>query len=271
MEKKIAAERLTAESIDAFLAGLREKGRSPQSLLTYRQTLTALADYLPESKELTEDTGPAWRAWMAEQGLAPRTVNARVSVFNSYCQYIGRKDWMQEEFFRDGGEVQPELTRTEYLRLLQTAKILDREKSYLLIKTLGGAGLRIQELHQLTAEAVERGSVRLLSHNNVRQRMLHIPESLREELLDYIRQENITSGPVFLTAEGAPLSRVSVYRYVKSVAEAAQVDGEKANPRCLWKMYLSTCETIQSGLLSLAEQTYQRMLETEQLTVGWNA
>ena len=271
MEEKTGTERLTAERIDAFLDSLREKGRSPESLKTYRQTLTALADYLPEDRRLDADTGPVWRAWMAEQGLAPRTINARMSVWNSYCQYIGRREWVQEEFFRNGSEVQPELTRTEYLRLLQTAKILGREKSYLLIKTLGGAGLRIQELPQLTVEAVRQGTVGLRSHNNLHRRLLRIPASLREELLDYIRQENIARGPVFLTAEGVPLSRVSVYRYVYCVAEAARVDGEKANPRCLWKMYLSTCESIQANLMALAEQTYQRMLETEQLTVGWNA
>lgn len=271
MNKERAKARLTEETIEQFLASLQEKGRSQDSVKTYRQTLTALLDFLPEGGRITEETGPAWREWMTDQGLAPRTINARVSVLNSYCQYIGRKDWVQEDFFRENGELQPELSRTEYLRLLQTAKLLGKEKSYLLIKTLGGAGLRIQELPQLTAEVVREGSVCLHYHNNARQRILRLPPSLREELLDFIRSRGIASGPVFLTSDGQPLSRVSVYRYVNCVAEAAQVPEEKANPRCLWKMYLQTCESIQAGLLVLAEQAYQRMLETEQLTVGWNA
>ena len=271
MNREPGKERITEENIARFLSSLQERGRSRESMKTYRQTLELLSGFLPEDKRLTAETGPAWRAWMAGQGLAPRTVNARVSVLNSYCQYIGREEWIQKEFFREEGDLQPELSRTEYLRLLQTAKILDRETSYLLIKTLGGAGLRIQELPQLTAEAVREGSVGLHYHNNARQRLLCLPASLRQELLEFIRRRGIDSGPVFLTAEGQPLSRVSVYRYVNCVAEAAQVPEEKANPRCLWKMYLSTCESIQSNLLVLAEQTYQRMLETEQLTVGWNA
>ena len=57
MEEKTGTERLTAERIDAFLDSLREKGRSPESLKTYRQTLTALADYLPEDRRLDADTG----------------------------------------------------------------------------------------------------------------------------------------------------------------------------------------------------------------------
>ena len=163
MNKERVKERLTEETIEQFLASLQEKGRSQDSVKTYRQTLTALLDFLPEDGQITEETGPAWREWMTDQGLAPRTINARVSVLNSYCQYIGRREWVQEDFFRENGELQPELSRTEYLRLLQTAKLLGKEKSYLLIKTLGGAGLRIQELPQLTAEVVRESVVR--SHN----------------------------------------------------------------------------------------------------------
>ena len=144
----------------------------------------------PEDLPPDADSAGGLSAGGPEQGLAPRTINARMSVWNSYCQYIGRREWVQEEFFRNGSEVQPELTRTEYLRLLQTAKILGREKSYLLIKTLGGAGLRIQELPQLTVEAVRQGTVGLRSHNNLHRRLLRIPASLREELLDYIRQRS---------------------------------------------------------------------------------
>lgn len=44
---------------------------------------------------------------------------------------------------------------------------------------------------------------------------------------------------------------------------------EKANPRCLWKMYLSTQEGIKANLTILLEQAYDRMLEQEQLTTGW--
>ena len=142
MNKERAKARLTEETIEQFLASLQEKGRSQDSVKTYRQTLTALLDFLPEDGQITEETGPAWREWMTDQGLAPRTINARVSVLNSYCQYIGRKDWVQEDFFRENGELQPELSRTEYLRLLQTAKLLGKEKSYLLIKTGRGCASR---------------------------------------------------------------------------------------------------------------------------------
>ena len=45
---------------------------------------------------------------------------------------------------------EPELTRTEYLRLLQTARALNRERVYLLVKLFGTTGLTVQLLLQQT-------------------------------------------------------------------------------------------------------------------------
>ena len=54
-------------------------------------------------------------------------------------------------------EAQPELTRTEYLRLLQVARTLDRERAYLLVKVFALTGLRLGNLHQMTVEAATEG------------------------------------------------------------------------------------------------------------------
>ena len=73
-------------------------------------------------------------------------------------QYLGHREWQMGDFHRDKGNIQPELSRTEYLRLLSAAKHLGKEKAYLLIKTLGGAGMRVQELPQLTLIVILRAT-----------------------------------------------------------------------------------------------------------------
>ncbi len=260
---------LTKECIENFLGSLTEKGRGSNSLSTYNYVLQGLYDYLPEDKLITADTGHQWQEWMESQGFSARTINARLSVLNSLLAYLGRREWQMENFYRESGEAQPELTRAEYLRMLSTAKRTNREKSYMLIKTLGGVGLRSQELSQLTVDAVKQGVVKLDRHNGTRTRVLHIPRVLQQELLGYIRSEGIEEGPVFLMADGTPMSRTSVHRCVNVVGRDAHVDPEKANPRGLWRMYMNTCDRIRISVNLLIEQTYERMLEDEQLTIGW--
>lgn len=115
----------------------------------------------------------------------------------------------------------------------------------------------------MTAEAVRNGEVHLFGD------VLHIPKCLRQELLSYISRAGILSGPLFVTRSGTPIRRTSVTAYIQRLAHDACVPVEKCTPRCLRKLYLTTRENIRSSLDLLMEQTYDRMLETEQMTIGW--
>ena len=266
----MTGEKLTLEVIEEFVESLRQKNRGKSSLDTYRRSLAGLYAWLPEDKLLEKDTGVRWRRWMLEEkGFSHVTVNTQVSIMNTFLRYIGHRDWQVEEFVRKPAE-QPELSREEYLRLLSAARKLGRERSYLLIKTMGGAGVRVQEMSQVTAEAVFSGTVELDSHNKQRLRTLYIPEPLRRELMGYMQRHHIKSGPVFLTRDGKPLSRSMIHHYVSAISQDAKVDSEKANPRCLWKMYQSIQEGIRVDIDRLVRQTYEQMVENEQVSIGWD-
>ena len=76
-------------------------------------------------------------------------------------------------------------------------------------------------------------------------------------------------GPVFVTRSGKPLRRTQVTGEIQSLAGTARVAPEKCNPRCLRKLYLTTQTEIERSVQLLAEQAYERMLDTEQLAAGW--
>lgn len=271
-ENRPVQEELTPERIEEFLSCLREKGRGEGSLENYRRNLMCFYEYLPKTKTFDRETVTNWRSWMSEEkGLSGRTVNTRLSTVNSFLQFIGRREWKADDFVRMEEDIQPTLSRAEYLRLLSTARQSGKEKTYLLIKTLGGAGMRMQELPQLTVQALHTGSVRLESHNNVRERILHIPRVLQRELSDYARRQKIDDGPVFRGTDGQPLSRASIHHMLRMVSQTARISEEKATPRCLWKMYQATHDDILANIHILIEQSYERQLEEEQLMIGWDA
>lgn len=264
-------EVMTPELIEDFIETLREKKRGKSSLDSYHRILMSIYDWLPEDKIVDGSTGAKRREWLLEEkGFSHRTVNAQMSALNSFFRYLGHREWQMEEFVRITGDVQPELSRAEYLRLLSAAKQMGNEKTYLLIKTMGGAGVRVQELAQVTAEAVRQGAVRLDSHNGLRLRMMFIPRVLQGELMEYIEKERIESGSVFLTRKRKPLSRTTINHYISSVSQEARVDPEKATPRCLWKMYQNIQDGIEENIHVLIRQAYEDMMEKEQLSIGWD-
>jgi len=259
---------ITAEMINEYLNDMETKGRSKSSIESYQTALIAFYNFLPDEKILDETTTLQWRDFLRENGYSQRTINARMSIYNSFLQYLGKREWQYIGQTALPDDVQPEITRAEYLRLLQAAKQLNKERTYLLIKTLAGAGIRLQELPQLTVEALQKGTAKLEHYGC--QRLARIPEPLRVELLEYAAQKGITSGPIFVTRDGTPLLRSSVWNAINAVCKTARVEPEKANPRCLWKLYQSTYQGIRDNIIALTDQAYERMLEQEQLTIAWD-
>ena len=260
---------VTTESIDGYIAAIEKNGKSAGTIEEYRRNLHLLYEFLPENKRLRWDTLSRWRASLLDRGYTPRTVNARISAANSYLAFCGRRDLQLMRQLRVEKYHAPELSRVEYLRLLQTARLMNRERLYLLIKLFGTTGLPVQGLQQVTVETVQDGVIRKASGG--KQHEYHLPACLREEILDYAWRNGIRAGQVFLTSTGKPLRRTNVADSIRRLCHDAQVPEEKGNPRCLQQMYRSTQAHILQTISQLVQQTYNHLLENEQLAVGWAA
>jgi len=83
-----------------------------------------------------------------------------------------------------------------------------------------------------------------------------------------LRDFQLIGGLMFQDDE--PLHRSYVNAELRRLCTEAQVPDEKGNPRCLRKLYFKTQREIEENVRAQVEQTYDRMLEQEQRTVGWN-
>lgn len=256
------------EQVDAYLNDLQTRGRTPETIRTYRRNLLLLFETLPKSGRLDHRALARWRDAMLEQGYTPRTVNVRLASANGFLDYLGLRDYqlpMQLKPAED--EIQPELTRNEYLRLLSAARALGKERTYFLVKVFAVLGLSVHDLPNLTVKAVEAGT--LMATANRSHQIIRIPNSLQAELRDYLQREGIQSGPVFRTRNGKTVNRTAVTGCIQQLARDARVAPEKCNPRCLRKLCQSTRESVQQNVSLLVEQALDRLLEQEQLTIGW--
>lgn len=260
--------KLSTESIEKYLRFYQEQDYSAETLQGYRRKLEKLYDDLPEDKVIRQGFLDHWREQLLEEGYSPSTVNGFLSAANTFLEFIGHRELQTAEKVKLENAPQPELTRTEYLRLLQAAKVMEKEKGYLLVKLFATTPLNVQELDKVTVEAVTEGQL-TIPQNGVKT-LVRFPKCLCGELLDFARREGRLTGPLFVTKEGKPLNRTYVCTIVRQLCHAAQVPEEKGNPRCLRKLYQSTLATIESNIALLVEQTMERQLEMEQMSVGWD-
>ena len=157
-------------------------------------------------------------------------MNIHLTAANGLLDHKGRRDLQLLGQLDVVPEIQPELTRAEYLRLLQAAKGLSRERSYLLVKVFALTGIRVGELERVTAEAVKEG--RLLITADGEQRYVPLPNCLRRELLDYLDRQRIRDGPVFVHPFRAAPAADPGDGGDPGLCRDACVEESKGSPRC---------------------------------------
>lgn len=142
-----------------------------------------------------------------------------------------------------------ELTKAEYLRLLEASK--RQPQINLVLQTICGTGIRVSELKYFTVEALQHGEVIVRCKNKTRN--ILVPGKLRKLLLNFARNTGVRTGPVFATRSGRPLDRSNIWAQMKRLCAAAKVAPEKVFPHNLRKLFARTFYTIEKDIAKLAD------------------
>lgn len=261
---------LSPHSMGRYLETLRRKGCAEATIQSYRRNLDFFYHALPEDKRIGPGALEGWKQQMIEKGYTAGTINHRLTTVNGYLGFVGLRNYQVSYLSRENREEPaPELSRQEYLRLLSAAKALDRQRTYLLIKTIAVTGLAIHELPCLTVEAVGEGAARVPQGSS--RRVVPIPRCLQRELLAYSGKKELAAGPVFVTRNGRLINRSHVSMEIQALAKEAGVPPEKCNPRCLRKLYQATRQQLTLHIALMVEQAHERLLEEEQRKTGWDS
>ena len=256
---------LSPVDIQSFLTQQRAKGLSPETLKSYAAALERLREFVGEGGEIGPGTLAAWVAKMQRDGYANSTINAHISAANGLLRFLHRGD-LAADLLDWAPSPTPEITRGEYIRLLQTARLMGNARAYLLVKLLANTDLQLRDLPAVTVENVSTGRVPLAGGA---PRLLYLPAVLRRDLLAYARGQGVKSGPIFVGRDGKPVNRSVVTWLIQKLAEDARVPAEKATPRALHKLYQALADDIRRDLELQARQIYDNILDAEQAAIAW--
>ncbi len=261
--------RMTQEDIEAFLEDRRVKGLLHTTLEKYRSVLTRLYQALPEGKLIKSGTLAQWRQKLLDEGVSPASTNVMFSACDTFLDFVGHREYQLRDRMMPEEKLIPELTRNEYLRLLQTARTLGKERTYMLVKVLGSIDLRIQELSKLTVESLQDG--RVVTNSNGQRQTVWIPTVLCKELQSYADRNGLTDGPLFINRNGTPMNRSAIAVEIQRLGEEAHIPAGKANAKALHRLWQDVRSGIASNMELLIDQAMNRKLEQEELAVGWES
>lgn len=191
------AHTITAEQIARYGEHLREEERAPGTVENYLRNVDRFVFWLA-GRAVTREKAVEWKEHLVSCRYAPATINGMLSALNSFFSYFGWQECrvkalrVQRRAFRDPSR---ELTREEYEHLIETARLLGRERLALVLETIGATGVRVSEVRYLTVEAARSGRAEISLKGKIRTILL--PGKLCRKLLKYARKEKIASGEVF--------------------------------------------------------------------------
>lgn len=255
----------TVEQIREFSRYLREEERETATIDKYSRDVKDFFIWLKD-REISRERIAEWKQHLRRVGRKPVTINGKLSALNKFLSFLGRNDCrikylkIQRRLFRS---TEKQLSKQEYIRLLETAHSLGRERLALLMETICATGIRVSEVKYITAEAIRAGRTEIALKGKIRTILL--PGKLCRKLKKYAGKRKIVSGEVFLTRNGKGLSRRQIWAEMKSLCEKAGVAPSKVFPHNLRHLFAQTFYRVCRDVAKLADVLGHSSIETTRL------
>lgn len=258
---------ITVENIKDFRRFLVEEEKSNATIEKYMRDVRTFTSFISE-EEITKESVIAYKNMLINDGYAPRSINSMLASLNSLFSFLGWLDLkvksikLQRQIYCSEDK---ELTKAEYMRLVNTARQKGNERLCLLLQTICGTGIRVSELQFITVEAVKYGETMVSLKGKTRS--VFIVKELKKKLLRYAAEQGIKSGCIFVTRTGRPMSRTNIWREMKQLCEDANVNPNKVFPHNLRHLFARTFYGIEKDIAKLADILGHSSIDTTRIYI----
>ncbi len=256
---------ITPEAIIAYEKHLHREERAENTITKYLYDVRKFTAWMA-GQPVTKEAVASWKEQLLAAGHCPGSVNGSLAALHSFFTFMEWNDCrvkylkVQRQMFRDTSK---ELTKDEYLRLVQTAEKQGNHRLALLLETICGTGVRVSEVQYITVEAVNRGRADISLKGKIRT--ILIPGKLAKKLLKYAKKQKIASGEIFITKSGKGMSRRQIWGEMKRLCKDARVDDSKVFPHNLRHLFARAYYRICRDIVKLADVLGHSSVETTRI------
>ena len=246
---------------------LHRQEKSKSTIEKYIRNAKAFFSWLGQD-HLDKEKVIDYKQSLIEKGYAVRSINAALAGLGNLLDFMNRPELkvkalrIQQKIFRPE---ENELTKAEYERLCLAAESSKDIRLLLILRTICSTGIRVSELKYITAEAVLSGEATISC--KAKTRTVFLVKALRQKLLKYIVQQGIQSGPIFVSRDGNPLDRTTIWRKMKKICKAANVEPRKVYPHNLRHLFARIFYGIEKDIAKLADVLGHSSINTTRIYI----
>lgn len=231
-----------------------EKAVNPGTVRNYHAYVNRFSSFLEDLEQFfniniqVEDISPAliedFKSFLSQDGLTKKTINyylIGIRVFLKYCEkkkYKVMNPYDIEKYTRIENK-ETKLLTDEQLKIFLTSKVND--KSDLLTNLLFGTGMRIFELQQVQVENINHVERKInIFGKGDKLRTIYMTKDSHKMLQEYLKNHQITSGPIFISVHGKPISVRYLQLIINERAKRLLPFGTKVSPHMLRHHFATT-------------------------------
>ena len=257
---------VSVKKISKFEFYLKNEERSSATIEKYMRDVRFFAAFVGDA-EIDKQIVLTYKSKLGEI-YAVTSANSMIAAMNCFLRFCGWHDLCVKQF-KMQREVycseEKELTRAEYIRLLEAANAKHNKRLNLIIQTICGTGIRVSELQYITVEALHNGEA-IVNCKGKNRRVFIIP-ALKKKLLRYVKEQGISEGAIFVTKDGKPVSRNRIWKDMKTLCERANVSPSKVFPHNLRHLFARTFYSIEKDIAKLADMLGHASINTTRIYI----
>ena len=256
---------ITNEQLQEFKEYLKNEEKESSTIAKYLHNVQVFVGWLGE-KEITKEKLTGYKEYLIEKKYNPKTINGILSAINKFLTFVGQSELkvkylrIQRQLFRNSNR---ELTQAEYLKLINKAQELGKERLSLLMQTICATGIRVSELKYITVETVKAGKAEISLKGKIRTILL--TGKLCKKLLKYAKHKKITSGEIFITRSGMGLGRKQIWAEMKALCKKSGVAAGKVFPHNLRHLFARAFYKVCKDVAKLADVLGHSSIETTRI------
>ena len=253
------------EKLEEFELFLKEDEKAEKTIEKYKTNIKAFIEF-SKDKELTKRTVIEFKEKLDQvDEYLPNTTNNYLVVINKFLNFIGKKDLcvkvikQQKKF-----SLEYSLSKSDYHRLLRTAKKYEEYDNYIILRILAETGIRISELAFFKIEDLDK-TMKIKKKGKVRE--IPVKLDLLREIRKYCRDKKIKEGLIIFNSKtGKSYADSTIWRRLKKMAGRARISKDAVHPHA-FRHYFARCylETYPNDIAGLADILGHSSLETTRI------
>ena len=258
-----------------------EKRYSSHTLAAYKKDLSQFSEYIFQQYSIkhnklslvSQEHLRSWLVSLMEKGMAPSSVNRKLSAIKSLSKYLLKKDILKWDasLLLTGPKKQRALP--VFVPQDEMHKLFDHlskdettdKRDVLILEILFTTGIRLSELLGIKVEDIDLNlmQVKVLGKRN-KERIIPISNHLKKIISEYISEYNINLGLLIKTDSGKPAYPKLVYRVVYKYLNLF-TSSQKKSPHVLRHSFATAMTNNGAPLLAIKEVLGHESLAATQI------